>query len=328
MIAVVYLVWGPFGTRHLRDFVASYRQHRAGADHELVVVYNGVEKDDRLALDAELEALDHRLIELPTPVLDLMAYTQAAELLRHERVCFLNSYSMILAPDWLAKLNDALNQPKAGLVGATGSWASHRSARLNSLFLPNPYKGVLPKGRFRTFPALESSLEAERSGHRGTSDTPQPGTEDKLQGLRWYVIHALKGLARTPSDLHNFDPFPAHHVRTNAFMMKRSTIRRVEIRRLKSKLDAYTLESGHRSITRQVEGQGLRALVVASEGVTYEQYNWPLSETFWQGRQEGLMIGDNQTRLYEGLTLERRRFLSVLAWGLEARPEPPKEPFI
>lgn len=320
MIAVVYLVWGPLGPGHLHRFVASYKSHPAGIDHDLVVVYNGVGSSERPAFDVELEAIPHQLIELDAPVLDLVAYSQASTSLPHERLCFLNSYSVILAPEWLAKLGDALDMPDVGLVGATGSWASHRSARLNSLFLPNPYRGLLPNGHFRHMPAFERALDLERYKIQWSQGRQEPVLEAGMPGPRWYIMQVLRALARTPGDLRNFETFPAHHVRTNAFMVSHLTFGQLRMGRLGNKADAYAVESGHHSLTRQVEQLHLRTLVVASNGTAYEPNQWPLSETFWQGNQDALLVGDNQTRLYERAPFERREFLSALAWGLQARP--------
>ena len=57
-------------------------------------------------------------------MLDLPAYALAAHQLEHERVCFLNSYSTILADGWLGQLSHALDDAKVGVAGATGSWES------------------------------------------------------------------------------------------------------------------------------------------------------------------------------------------------------------
>jgi hypothetical protein len=57
-------------------------------------------------------------------VLDLPAYGLAARQLEHERVCFLNSYSTILADGWLGQLSHALDDASVGVAGATGSWES------------------------------------------------------------------------------------------------------------------------------------------------------------------------------------------------------------
>ncbi len=130
MIGLVHLVWAPLGAEPLREFVRSYRAHDPGVEHELAVVLNGVApareggEAERDALLAELTDVEHRLIELDRPVLDLAAYGLAARELPHERLCFLNSYSVILFDAWLARLAGALGEPRAGIAGASGSWES------------------------------------------------------------------------------------------------------------------------------------------------------------------------------------------------------------
>jgi hypothetical protein len=127
MIGVVYLVWAPLGPVPLRDFLRSYHAHPAGAEHELVIVLNGARPADgssREAQLAELEGSEHRLIELERPVPDLAAYGHAARRLAHEKLCFLNSYSVVQGSGWLGHLSSALDQPGVGLVGASASWES------------------------------------------------------------------------------------------------------------------------------------------------------------------------------------------------------------
>jgi hypothetical protein len=129
MIGLVHLVWAPLGVDPLREFLRSYHAHPAGTEHELVIVLNGAGAN-RLASRAreelleELTGTEHRLIVLGRPVLDLAAYGQAARQLACENACFLNSYSVILADEWLGELSAALAEPDVGIVGASGSWES------------------------------------------------------------------------------------------------------------------------------------------------------------------------------------------------------------
>jgi hypothetical protein len=125
VIAVVHLVWGPLGAEPVRRFVDSYRHHRAGAGHDLIVVFNGVGQAAIPQFEAEFQALEHRSITLSAPVLDLGAYLQVAAMLEHDRACFLNSYAEILAEDWLAHLTRAGERAQVGLVGVAGSWETH-----------------------------------------------------------------------------------------------------------------------------------------------------------------------------------------------------------
>ena len=118
-----------------------------------------------------------------------------------------------------------------------------------------------------------------------------------------------------------FDGFPNPHLRTNAFMSKRTQLLDVRMGKVKQKIDTYEVESGHNSITAQIRGHGLRALVVDRNGTSYDENEWPTSRTYRQGSQENLLISDNQTRDYEHAGPVHRRYLSVLAWGPKADPD-------
>jgi hypothetical protein len=321
MIAVVHLVWGPLGPRPLREFLTSYRGHRAGAEHELVVLFNNVSREQRAALAAELNGVEHRVLELDAPVQDLAAYTQAVERLEHERMCFLNSYSEILVEDWLGLMSRALDGSDVGIVGATGSWASLHSAVLNSFLLPNPYRGVVPKRSIarEQMRAIELELELVRKQDYESSVAVQLPP----RSLSSSILSTLKAFRPMPGQLIRYEPFPAYHLRTNAFMLDRLTFAGLGTRRVESKQDAYLLESGRYSFTRQIERQGMRALVVARDGSVYDREQWPDSHTLWQRDQEGLLVADNQTRTYANGSLDRRRLLSAFAWGRRTDPAAP-----
>src|SRR5258708_20407386 len=143
-MAVVHLGWGPLGPAPLQRFLDSYRRHPPGVEHELVLLLNGTDADGRDALEQVSAGTPHRTVALERPGQDLDAYVQAATLLGHDRLCFLNSYSEVLADDWLAKLSTALDQRDIGIAGATGSWTSAFSTLLDALRLPNPYPNRLP----------------------------------------------------------------------------------------------------------------------------------------------------------------------------------------
>jgi hypothetical protein len=267
MIGVVHLVWAPLGPEPLRAFLRSYAAHPAGVEHELAVVLNGAGGDGpqearrRELLLAELADTEHRLISLERPVLDLEAYGEAARVLEHERLCFLNSYTTILAGRWLGHLADALAQPGVGLVGASASWESQAEWR---------------RGRLR---------------HR-----PQQ----------------LLALARARQD---YPRFPNPHIRTSAFMLERARVLALGLTQLPDKRSTYLLESGPRSITRRVQAQGLRAVVVGRDGHIYDVEAWPESHTFRSGEQENLLIADNQTSDYQHASAGVRRRLARGTWG-------------
>lgn len=267
MIGLVHLVWAPLGPAPLREFLRSYLAHPSGAGHELVIVLNGLDAAEpadcaaRKALLAELDGTEHRLISLKQPMLDLAAYGESARLLEHERVCFLNSYAVILGDDWLGLLANALAPPDVGLVGASGSW------------------------------------------------------ESQAEWIRGRRRHWPQQLAGLPGARRDYPQFPNPHVRTSTFMIDRSQLSAMGLARAADKRATYLLESGRQSITRQIQEQGLRAVVVGRDGRVYDVEEWPRSRTFRSGDQDNLLVADNQTRDYEASSRRRRRRLSRDSWG-------------
>jgi hypothetical protein len=303
-LCVTYLAWGPLGVTPLREFLASYHEHPSGRPHRLVVLFNGVAAGaSRDLLLAELEHTDHELIVLERPVLDLLAYRQAAELLGARRYCLLNSYSRIVADDWLLHMDRALAQPDVGLAAATGSWASMISLALFSLGLPSAYAKVFDD-RAATLRELEQ-LNFERTGNAPSSDPVR----------RW-----LARVVSVAPTLVGFTRFPAHHVRSNAMAIEHDVLMSASRSSLRRKVQAHRLESGRSSFTRQVERRGLRVVVVDRFGQLYDPPDWAASETFWQGAQRGLLVADNQTADYDAADAARRLLLSRYAWGDRAAP--------
>lgn len=307
---VLHLVWAPLGPAPLRAFADSYRDHDAGSEHELVIILNGLAADgsgsgSRAELLRELVGIPHRLIELSQSVLDLVAYRQAIAQLGARRVCVLNSHSRLRVDGWLSVLEQALARPGIGLVGASGSWASMRSRALFQLGLPSAYRRVWPD-RAGTIAAFRA-LEEDRGG--------APDGGGRMRGL--YSAKALLDMTI------GFSAFPAPHVRTNAFMAERELLQGAFVSQLRRKVDTHRLESGRDGLTRAVERAGLRVAVVDRAARSFEVEEWPQSNTFWQGDQEGLLVADNQTDSYEQGDFARRRLLSAYAWGERAAPSAP-----
>ncbi len=317
MIAVVHLVWGPLGPETVRRFLRSYAERSAGADHELVIALNGMDRAGAEGVQDEIEARRSstraRTLSLRRPLLDLAAYLEVAAQLDHDRFCFLNSYSELLDEQWLAKLDSALDEPGAGIVGASGSWFSACSWAAHSLGLPSAYRGIAPPREV----AREqfAQIDSERGARDERVEAP---------GRVWGFLRNAPVL---PIQLAAFPPFPCEHLRTNAMMVRRELIARLHTGRLASKMDTYRLESGRRNLTRQVRAMGMRALVVDRRGQAWEPRDWHKSSTLWQDDQQGLLVADNQTRLYSRGGVDRRRLLSTLAWGELASPTvPEREP--
>jgi hypothetical protein len=306
-LRVGYLVWAPLGTGSLRRFAASYDAHDAGAEHALVVIYNGFrgERDPRLAdCRRELDGIAHEQLVLGDPALDLAAYVGAVRAHEPARWCLLNSYSEILAAGWLGHLARALDSPGAGLVGASGSWGSMRSYVRFQFGLGGPYAATFADRRATN--AILAGFDA--------ANTPaaRPG----------FIARRLHTLRATVDQTRGFAGFPAVHVRSTGFMLDAATLDLLRVPSLRSKVATYRFESGAASMTAQIERAGLSALVVDRDGNTYQRADWAASATFWQGRQERLLIADKQTAHYEQADLAGRAVLSGFAWGRARDPLP------
>ena len=313
VLCLVHLVWGPLGPGRLGRFLDAYRRHDAGAPHRLLIVFNGFGvQDDLSPWRRLLTGVEHDVLRLSAPVLDLDAYRQAVERLPAQRYCFANSYSEPLVDGWLGKLDVALTGPGVGLAGATGSWASTRSLMAHVLRLPSAYRGVLPEPRV----AIEQfmAVEADRMGA-----APAVGR----RGAGATIAARLVTVAQALADTVPYERFPAYHIRTNAFAIARATLAGLALPSVHDKRAAHLLENGRRSITRQVQRNGLRTVVVDRAGAVYDHEQWHESRTFWQGNQEGLLVTDNQTRRYADADGERRTLLSRFAWGRKADPTLP-----
>ncbi len=271
---LVHLVWAPLGPEPVRAFLRSYQAHSPGIEHELAIVLNGARSDadrsrahggdgtlSREDLLAELDGIGHRLIVLDRPVPDLAAYGLAARALRRPRLCFLNSYSVVLADDWLAILARALDHPHTGLVGASASWESQ------SRWI---------RGRARYWPYQLAHLRTAR---------------------------------------RDYPRFPNPHIRTTAFMIDRANVIAMKLDAAQDKRDTYLLESGRRSITRQILERGLRAVVAGRDGRVYGVKDWATSRTYRSGEQENLLVADRRTADWLTASPRLRRRLSRDAWG-------------
>ena len=115
-----------------------------------------------------------------------------------------------------------------------------------------------------------------------------------------------------------FDPFPNPHVRTNGFLIERELMLDLHWPKVRRKRAAWALESGRRSVTRQIAERGLETVVAGRDGHAYERDRWPESSTFRSGDQSNLLMADNRTRQYDEASLQERRMLAELAWGRQS----------
>ena len=297
--AVVHLVRRANGIAPFEAFMASYERCPAELEHDLVLLLKGF--GATAELDPYLEraaAARPARVEVCDVGLDLTAYLAAASVLEHERVCFLNSFSEILVPGWLRMLDAALADRTAGAAGATGSWASHLSYNLYQLGVPDPYA--------RAF----AGRRAARVAMHEISGTPQPRPAP-------YWLYTLVQTARHARATRRF---PVAHMRTNAFLVDRARLLGLGLGSIRTKWDAYRVESGPRSITARLQAAGTPPVVVDARGVARAPEDWHRGDVFCQALQEDLLVADNQTRAYAAATPGQRAVLSAFAWGDRARP--------
>jgi hypothetical protein len=298
-VAVVHLVRHANGLEPLDTFLASYTRHDAGCEHDLVLLCKGFADAEALAaVRARARELAAHEITVPDEGLDLTAYLAAARALPHGRLCFLNSYSEILAPDWLRLLCGPLGAERAGAAAASGSWASRRSFVLSLLRLPNGYRGTLGDRRLMT-PAL-----------RSVSTAPKVGAVRRL----------MRAAADVPAQLATYPGFPAPHLRTNAFAIGRELLLSLKAGTLETKNATYRFEAGRSSLTAQLDERRLTTVVVGRDGASRTSGSWPDADVFWQGDQSQLLVADNQTRQYQDASPVVREALARFAWGPRARP--------
>ena len=297
--AVVHLVWRPAGLGPFDAFLSSYARHDAGAEHDLVLLFNGF--SDARALEPfrdRAAGVAARAIVLEDPCLDIAAYRQAAARLEHERLCFMNSYSVVAAGGWLGLLEAPLADRGTGAAGASGSYASHLSFELFQLGMRSAYGD-----------AFESRRIAREIMHE-LSGTPQPNP----------VRHWLYVLAMVARKRGGSRRFPSPHLRTNGFVIGRELFDEVCSGPVRTKWDTHLVESGPRSITANLRGRGLAPVIVDRHGVVRAIADWHAGDVFMQADQSDGLLADNQTAVYAGADQRQRAVLSAAAWGPWARP--------
>jgi len=312
-IGVVYLYRFAEGELPARTFLDSYRAHPAGIEHDLHVIFKGFPDARALASARTMFAgVPIDPIELDDTGFDVGSYFAAAKRVSNRRLIFFNTFSELLADEWLKKFDNALSLPKVGVVGATGSWQS----------LSSYYEVLLRLGwdefrerlrRFsdiftgRTPTHLQSVHKSQASGLiRPSADSPKAALG---RGI-YLLLRPDRYIVR----LYEYGRYPNPHVRTNAFMIERDLFLSLYAPSFDKKLDAYRFESGRRSMTKRIMAQGLKPVLLDRNGHSYEISEWKASSIYWVGQQANLIAADNRTRQYASGSLERRARLQDHAW--------------
>ena len=111
--------------------------------------------------------------------------------------------------------------------------------------------------------------------------------------------------------------FPNPHIRTNGFVVARDLFVALRWPDVRTKVQAWELESGRAGMTAQVCERGLRTVVVDRDGGVHEPAAWPSSATFRAGEQAKLLVADNRTRDWQQADPSTLAKLSRLAWGAD-----------
>jgi hypothetical protein len=298
-IGVVYLCRFAEGEAPVRRFLQSYENHPAGIEHDLHVLFKGFSGPGSLAsMRALFGDLPINPIVLADVGYDIGSYIAAASSIPNCRVIFLNTFSQILATDWLRYFDLALNHSAVGVVGATGSWQANasRDERAIKTILHNI--AHLPSYMHRT------TLMKRRTGSAIDE-------QRRKRPLGRYLLFPFYYFA----NLYEFGRYPNPHIRTNAFMIERQRFLSLRRPSFACKRGAFKFESGRFSMTRQILKHGLRPVVVGRDGSVYDVPQWRSSSTFHAGEQKNLIIGDSRTHEYCVAAPESRRFLESQAWA-------------
>jgi len=298
-VGVVYLYRCAEGEGPVRRFLATYRNHAAGVDHDLHVVFkgfpnsNGIARGRALFDDIPINCVEHADVGF-----DIGSYRHAATIVPNRRLLFLNTFSQILADNWLAHFDRALDHPGNGLVGATGSWLANTA----------PYEATIKflLDKMRGAPAQVRQFWQRDEG----DDIHRVAGPIRKRPLRRYLLAPIQYLLK----LYEYGRYPNPHIRTNAFMMERDRFLSLNFSRLETKSNVYKFESGRRSMTKQILALKLVPVVVDRNGSVYAVSEWKSSSTFWTNEQVNLIIADNRTSDYAQADQWLRQRLENLAW--------------
>ena len=340
-VGVIYLAWHALGCDVFRQFVESYKRFPAGCEHDLIVIYAGFQSQAELNnAKAVFRDIPHIQVEFTELMLDIGYYLETARRVSHEFLCFLNTYTRLLTPNWLAHLHTHASRPDVGIVGATASyeslfdsmglyqkaiWVTGQSGnRITER--ADYYLGFILRYNCPGAIVEPVALPVRSAFARWKARVVQYIRESEQDaGFRehWRKLTA-PGVAF--ADYLRFPAFPNPHVRSSGFMVRRTRLLAFDSSQIKTKYDACAFESGLDSLTAQVRREGLAALVVTKDGQGYDVADWWRSGTFRQGNEEKLILTDNRSREFLDMSPGERVTHIRITWGDYLQPAPPDFP--
>jgi hypothetical protein len=321
-LCVFYLARAAEGLEAFENFVNSYRSCRSGRPHRLVVIYKGFDVEP----ESPLTTIRDDIFFVSDDLTDIGSYIEAATQCSAEYVCFLNTFSVILAPNWLNYLYNAISNDLVGIAGATASWESIYDTLAylgKAIWLTDTKNTRRHAGMMRQFgPFLRLYSPRWSSAYRSSSPITKfvsrflaPYSSQQEAGFPeyWASVTAPGGFFNLYSDIPRF---PNPHIRSNGFIVRRADLLREFPAIEQGKHAAHLFESGSLSLTSRLLAVGKSAVVVGRNGQAYPPNEWPNSGTYRLGRQTNLLIGDNQTRSYENMPPGERETHTYFTWAI------------
>lgn len=332
-VGVVYLARAAEGEAPVKRFIDSYCNHAAGIPHDLIVVFKGFDDQNRIGHIAGLfRDIAHVSMQMEDVGYDIGAYFHVARSATYKTLCFLNSFSEIAAGDWLRSMVDALDVSGVSLVGASGSYESIQDT--TQVFMRLCW--LLNVERIRVTPRLRDRFEflfQVDTDPRWLADGSMVASDaDDAVALNYFndpeaeqrfQVYWRRRVLTDLAYVLDFPHFPNAHIRSNGFMIRRATLLSLfpDID-TSDKRAAYNFECGPSSLTRRIKVSGASAMVVDRAGRAWPESSWAESNTFRLGRQEGLLIRDNQTARYDSCCAAAQASYQAMTWGLIADDTP------
>lgn len=312
--AVVYLARYSPTYLGIDQFLTSYKEFPAGTSHTLYIVAKGFPDAGSVQILRNMlseKELDPEIIEVDDSIgYDLQAYMIAAQIVIENKICFINTFSILKSVNWLMKLKKAFEQSDVGMVGGTGSFESIRNSwevYLKFVLISNNYK--FDRKMVRNFYSRCQDLNPNA---KLVYDSKILRVKKYLGDIKhkrppFSLDRNLESLNNDLNELilnhegynfiQDFPYFPNPHIRTNFFMVNKSDFVLFETKLLETptKMTCSIVESGFESISRHFLQKGKRLLVVNSDGDFFDIEHWADSDTFRIGSQTKLLCSDNRT---------------------------------
>ncbi len=161
---------------------------------------------------------------------------------------------------------------------------------------------------------LVGALDEQGGGAVSATGSWESLASDHLRPRSWRPTATLRQVWHYSRAWRDFLAFPNAHLRTNALAIARDDWLGLGMVQPAGKEAAWRFESGRRGLSGTLGRRGAALRIVGRDGRGYAPRDWDRSGTFWQGEQENLLIGDNQTQRYQNGTPALRAELRALAW--------------